>query len=127
MTLTIVVLLVLALFVAQIFFQETSRYHFNLWMIMGTRDVRPEPSLLAARLDRAKNNMLEALPLFLGLAMLALIKEGDTGPAVHGATVFLIARTLYIPIYAAGIPVVRSLVWLAGMGGMLWMALTLMG
>jgi uncharacterized MAPEG superfamily protein len=125
MTLITVVLLVLALFVVQIFLQETSRYRFNLWTIMGNRDKQPEDSLIAARLNRAKNNMMEALPLFLGLAMLALVKGGNTAPAVHGATTFLVARVVYVPIYAAGIPVVRSLVWLAGMGGMLWMALSL--
>jgi len=125
MPLTTVVLLVLLLFVAQIFLQETSRYRFNLWQIMGNRDTTPEASVVAARLDRAKNNMMEALPLFLGLAMLALIKGGDMSAAATGGTVFLIARTAYVPIYAAGVPVVRSLVWLAGMAGLLMMALAL--
>jgi uncharacterized MAPEG superfamily protein len=125
MTLTTVILLVMLLFVVQLFLQETSRYRFNLWQIMGNRDTRPEESVIAARLDRAKNNMLEALPLFLGLAMLALVKGGDTGEAANGATVFLIARIVYVPIYAAGIPVLRSLVWLAGMAGLVMMALPL--
>jgi uncharacterized MAPEG superfamily protein len=124
-TLTHITLLVLGLYVVQLFLQETSRYRFNLWQIMGKRDTIPEATVIAARLERAKNNMLEALPLFIGLTMLALIREGDAGPAVNGATVFLVARTLYIPIYAAGIPVLRSLAWFAGMLGMLWMALSL--
>ncbi len=126
MTLTTVILLVLLLFVVQLFLQETSRYRFNLWQIMGNRDTRPKESTIAARLERAKNNMLEALPLFLGLAMLALVKKGGDARAVaNGATVFLIARIIYVPIYAAGIPVLRSLVWLAGMAGLLMMALPL--
>lgn len=125
MTLTTVIILVLALFVVQLFLQETSRYRFNLWEIMGNRDARPEESVIAARLNRAKNNMLEALPLFLGLALAALIKGGNTSAAAHGATVFLVARVFYVPVYAAGIPVLRSLVWLAGMGGLLMMALPL--
>ena len=125
MTLTTVILLVLLLFVVQLFLQETSRYHFNLWQIMGNRDTQPEETIIAARLDRAKNNMLEALPLFLGLAMLSLIKGGDAGATDNGAILFLIARILYVPIYAAGIPVLRSLVWLAGMAGLLMMALPL--
>jgi uncharacterized MAPEG superfamily protein len=125
MTLTTVVLLVIALFVVQLFLQETSRYHFNLWQIMGNRDTRPKESMVAARLDRAKSNMQEALPLFLGLAMLALIKGGDTTATANGATIFLIARIAYVPIYAAGIPVLRSLVWLAGMAGLVVMALPL--
>ncbi|MGE5242468.1 MAG: MAPEG family protein [Bacteroidota bacterium] len=125
MTLTTVILLVMLLFVVQLFLQETSRYRFNLWRIMGNRDTRPAESLIATRLDRAKNNMLEALPLFLGLAMLALVKGGDTSRAANGATFFLIARIIYVPIYAAGIPVLRSLAWLAGMAGLAMMALSL--
>lgn len=124
MTLTTIVLLVLALYVLQLFLQETSLYRFNLWQIMGNRDVKPEETVISARLNRAKNNMLEALPLFLGLAMLALVKDGDASKAVNGATIFLVARILYIPIYAAGIPVLRSLVWFAGMVGLLIMALS---
>jgi uncharacterized MAPEG superfamily protein len=122
MTLATIVLLVMLLFVVQLFLQETSLYHFNLWQIMGNRDTKPEESIIAARLCRAKNNMLEALPLFLGLAMLALFKGDNTGQATNGATLFLIARTLYVPIYAAGIPVLRSLIWLAGMTGLAMMA-----
>ena len=125
MTLTTVILLVMLLFVAQLFLQETSRYRFNLRQIMGNRDTRPKESIIAARLDRAKNNMLEALPLFLGLAMLALVKGGDTSGTANGATLFLIARIIYVPIYATGIPVLRSLVWLAGMAGLVMMALPL--
>jgi len=125
MTLTTLILLVLLLYVAQLFLQETSRYRFNLWQIMGNRDTPPQLSKVAARLDRAKNNMLEALPLFLGLALLALIRGGDMRQPVLGATVFLVARVLYVPIYAAGIPVLRSFVWLAGMAGLLVMALSL--
>jgi len=124
-TLTNITLSVLALYVVHVFFQETSRFHFNLWQIMGNRDHTPEATVIAARLERAKNNMLEALPIFLGLTMLALFKAGDAGPAVSGALVFLGARILYLPIYAAGVPILRSLVWFAGMIGLLLMALTL--
>lgn len=125
MTLTTVVLLVLLLYVVQLFLQEISRYRFDVWKIMGTRDSIPEASVVAARLERAKNNMLESLPLFLGLAMLVLTKDGSANVTVKGATLFLVARVAYVPIYAAGIPVLRSIAWLTGMAGLLWMALTL--
>jgi len=125
LNLTIIILLVLALYVVQIFLQETSLYRFNLCQIVGNRDLRPESSVVAARLERAKNNMMEALPLFLGLALLALVKDGDNLKVVNAATVFLVARVLYVPIYAAGIPVLRSAVWLTGMAGLLMMALAL--
>ena len=72
MTLTTIILLVLALYLAQLFLQETSRFGFDLWRIVGNRDNPPQMSVVAGRLDRAKNNMLEALPIILALALLAL-------------------------------------------------------
>ncbi len=122
---TTIILLVLGLFVIQLFLQETAAWRFDLRRIMGNRDEPPMLSPVAARLQRAKNNMLEALPLFLGVALTALVKQGEHGPAVFGALVFLAARVLYVPAYASGLPILRSLIWLAGMAGLAWMALTL--
>ena len=126
MTLTTMILLVLALYLVQLFLQETSRFGFDIWAIVGNRDNPPEMSVVAARLDRAKNNMLEALPLFLALALLALIKGGDMAEPVRGAEIFLGARILYVPAYVSGIPFVRSLLWLAANAGLVMMALPLM-
>jgi uncharacterized MAPEG superfamily protein len=125
MTLTTIILLVLALYMVQIFLQETSHFGFDLWGIMGNRDNPPEMSIVAARLDRAKNNMLEALPFFLALALLALVRLGDTGEATRGALVFLVARVAYVPAYVSGIPVLRSLIWLTANAGLVMMALPL--
>jgi uncharacterized MAPEG superfamily protein len=125
MTLTTLILLVLALYVVQIFLQETSRFRSDLWGILGNRDNPPEMSVIAGRLDRAKTNLLEALPIFLALALLARVKGGDTSLATVGAMIFLIARVVYVPAYMSGLPVMRSLVWLVGMGGLLVMALPL--
>ena len=125
MTLTTIILLVLALYMVQIFLQETSRFGFDLWGIVGNRDKQPEMSIVAARLDRAKNNMLEALPIFLPLALLALVKGGDTSKVAHAASVFLIARVVYVPAYVSGIPMLRSLVWLVGVASLFMMALPL--
>lgn len=125
MTLTTIILLVLALYVVQIFLQETSRFGFDVWGIVGNRDKLPEMSVVAGRLDRAKNNMLEALPIFLALALVALIKGDDTSRVAHAALIFLVARVVYVPAYVSGIPMLRSLAWLAGIASLLMMALPL--
>lgn len=126
MNLTIITLLVLALYLLQLFLQETSRYGFRPMLIMGNRDHPPEPSVLAARLDRAKNNMLESLAMFLPLALLVLVRDGDSTLATHAALVFLLARIAYVPVYAMGIPVLRSLIWLTGIASLAVMASTLL-
>ncbi len=125
MTLTTIILLVLALYMVQLFLQETSRFGFDLWGIVGNRDTPPEKSVVAGRLERAKNNMLEALPMFLALALLALVKGGDTGEVTHAAALFLVARVVYVPAYVSGVPMARSLVWLAGVASLVMMALPL--
>ncbi len=125
MTLTTIILLVLGLYVVQIFLQETSRFGFNLWGIVGNRDNLPEKSVVAGRLDRAKNNMQESLPIFLALALLALVKGRATGEVVQAAVVFLMARIVYVPAYMSGIPMLRSFVWLVGVASLVMMALPL--
>ncbi len=125
MTLTTIILLVLMLYMAQLFLQETSRFGFDMWGIVGNRDNLPEMSVVAGRLDRAKNNMLEALPIFLALALLALVKGGDTSEVAHAALIFLIARVVYVPAYVSGVPMLRSFVWLVGVASLVMMALPL--
>lgn len=125
MTLTTIVLLVLALYMVQIFLQETSRFGFDIRGIVGNRDNPPELSVVAGRLDRAKNNLLESLPIFLALALLALVKGGDTSKAAHAASVFLVARVAYVPAYLSGLPLLRSLVWLVAVASLIVMALPL--
>ena len=119
------ILLVLALYMVQLFLQETSRFGFDLRGIVGNRDDLPKMSVLAGRLDRAKNNMLEALPIFLALALLALVKGGDMSGVTKAASIFLIARVVYVPAYVSGFPLLRSLVWLAGITSLVVMALYL--
>lgn len=125
MTLSTIILLVLALYLIQLILQEMSRFGFDLKEILGNRDTLPKMSIVAARLDRAKNNMLEALPFFLGLSMLILVSDNDPNSAVAGATTFLIARIFYIPAYLSGAMLLRSIIWLVGILGLIMMALTL--
>jgi uncharacterized MAPEG superfamily protein len=47
------------------------------------------------------------------------------GMETHAALAFLIARILYVPAYVSGIPMLRSIVWLAGVASLVLMALPL--
>ena len=125
MTLTTIILLMLTLYLVQLFLQETSRFGFDLRGIVGNRDNLPEISVIAGRLDRAKNNMLESLPIFLSLALLALVEGGDRNEVAQAASIFLIARVVYVPAYVSGVPMLRSLVWLVALVSLLMMALPL--
>jgi uncharacterized MAPEG superfamily protein len=85
----------------------------------GPRD-EPMPPLnpLPARMLRAQQNLYETLPLFIG-AVLAAAAAQRLGPLTSlGAHLYFYGRLVYVPLYVAGIPVVRSLVWLVATGGL---------
>lgn len=92
----------------------------------GPRDNLPEPGRYRARALKAADNFAENLPVFLGLGLLALIVEGaDMAQAVLGAQVFVLSRIGYIAVYLAGVPMVRSVLFMVGFIGLAMMALAL--
>ena len=123
----LVILLVLALFVLQTLlpgrFREPRPDGGKEKLIenLGNRDHMRPLTVIGGRAERALANMQEALPVFLALALLNLIVGTAAGTAVTGATLFLAARIVYVAIYVAGVPVLRTLVW--GVG---WVGLALM-
>ena len=88
--------------------------------LTGNRDRAPEAPVMTGRMMRAQANMLEAMVIFLPLALLAVIQDVD---ARAGAAVFVLARLAYVPAYGIGIPLLRSGIWtvaLIGLGMMVW-------
>jgi uncharacterized MAPEG superfamily protein len=88
--------------------------------LAGPRD-EPKPlGVTAARLDRALWNFIETFPLFAA-AVLACVAAGKTGGtlSVYGAGVYVAARAVYVPLYAMGVPILRTLVYTAAMVGMI--------
>ena len=87
---------------------------------VGPRD-QPSPpvSPLVGRLDRAYRNFMETFPFF-AVAILAAHATNRFGVlTLIGSQVYLIARVVYFPLYAAGVPVFRTLTWLVSMIGLL--------
>jgi uncharacterized MAPEG superfamily protein len=78
----------------------------------GNRDDVPEPSPLAGRADRAARNMLEGLLLFT--ALVAAVRLGGKPAPASATALFFWARAAYFAVYLAGIPYLRTVVWLAG-------------
>ncbi len=83
----------------------------------GARDEPRAVHGVAARLQRAMANYLETFPIFAA-ALLAAVALGRTGgTTLLGAWIYVIARAIYVPLYVSGVPVLRSLVWLAALVG----------
>ena len=78
----------------------------------GSRDEGAEPLRgVAGRLERALRNFLETFPLFGAVVLAAHPSETHGALTEWGARLYFWARVAYVPLYAAGIPIARSLVW----------------
>jgi uncharacterized MAPEG superfamily protein len=128
----LIVLLVLALFVIQTLlpgrFRETAPDGVKgvIAENLGNRDHMRPLTIVGERAARALANMQEALPVFLALALMNMIGAPAAGLAVTGATIFFVARAVYVGIYLAGLPVVRTLAWIAGWVGLAFMIVPLL-
>ncbi|HEY5795059.1 MAG TPA: MAPEG family protein [Bosea sp. (in: a-proteobacteria)] len=79
------------------------------------------PTLVSGRLTRALANLLETYPAFIALALGLIVTNKASGLAVTGAQLWLVARVAYVPIYAAGIPGIRTGVWILSIVGLVMM------
>jgi len=80
---------------------------------------------VAGRLQRALANFLETFPLFAAMALAAMVLGHADGRAELGAQLYFWTRVAYVPVYAAGIPWLRTLVWLASVVGIVLILLAL--
>jgi uncharacterized MAPEG superfamily protein len=93
------------------------------WLLGPRDDARPVTSALAGRLGRALTNFLETFPLF-AVAVVAVLIAGRTNQMSYwGSVLYLGGRALYVPAYAAGVPVVRTLLWAASIVGIVMVIL----
>jgi len=85
---------------------------------MGARDEDlPPPEPIVGRLTRAQANFFETFPLFAA-ALLGAVAAGRLGWKTEvGAHLYVWARLVYLPLYAAGIPKVRTAVFLLSFVG----------
>ena len=79
---------------------------------MGARDeALPPLNPVAARLERARDNYAETLPIAI-IALGGVVLAGKTNDVTAIAGwIWLGARVVYLPLYWAGIPKIRTYVW----------------
>jgi len=78
----------------------------------SARDQPLAPLLGAAgRLARALDNFSETFPFFATLVLAVVLAGKNNQLSQWGAGLYFAARVLYLPLYAFGVPLIRSLVW----------------
>ena len=87
---------------------------------VGARDADVPPLTgVAARVNRAWGNFLETFPFFAASVLAVEAAGRGSADTALGAQLYFWARVAYIPLYAAGVPYVRSLVWAVSLWGIL--------
>ena len=94
----------------------------------GPRD-EPGPPVgpLTGRLQRAERNLFETLPLFAAAILIAHVAQRDGALTLWGAWLYAAGRLVYLPLYAAGVPYVRSLVWVVSLAGLVTILVAILG
>ncbi|MES1988254.1 MAG: MAPEG family protein, partial [Pseudomonadota bacterium] len=82
-------------------------------------DHKPPLSPFTDRLFRAQSNFFETFPQFASAVLIVMVSQSASVYSYWGALIYLIARVIYFPLYAFGVPVIRTLVWLLSIIGLL--------
>ncbi len=98
----------------------------GLGWALGPQDEQREPNVLAGRLERALRNYVYNLPAFIALALTLAVTGLGTDATATGAALWFWARVAYVPAYASGLPLVRSIAWFASLAGLAMMVLPLL-
>jgi uncharacterized MAPEG superfamily protein len=99
----------------------------GLGWIVSPRDEPGAPLVgVGGRLERARNNFLETFALFAALVLAVVALGRQDAMSALGAQLYFWARVVYVPLYAAGIPYLRSLVWAVSLVGIVLVLLALL-
>lgn len=78
---------------------------------VGARDEDLRPTGVAGRLDRAQRNFLETFAVFAAATLLlSHLGQEDRFSAI-GSLLYIGGRIVFLPLYAAGVPWLRTFSW----------------
>jgi uncharacterized MAPEG superfamily protein len=83
--------------------------------------------LLFGRATRALANYVENLTPFVAVALALIVTQRTGGSGALGATIWVLARIVYIPVYLFGIMYARTAAWTISIIGLVMMLARLIG
>jgi len=110
--LTLLALSVLLGFVHIVLASHTASLQYGYRWNASARD-EPMPPLkaVAGRLERASRNFLETFPFFAAAVLMVHATGRESSLTWWGANLYFWSRVAYLPLYATGVFLARSLVW----------------
>lgn len=95
-----------------------TRQYGRKWNVGARDEALPPLDPIAGRLARAQTNFQETFPIAV-VALLGVVIAGRTNAwTALGGWIWLGARTIYLPLYAMGVPVVRTVVFAISLVGL---------
>ena len=96
--------------------QFTSVQH-GLRYGVSPRDEQKPLTGIGARVQRAFANYMQTFPFFAAAVLMAHEAGRHSWLTITGAQLYFWARLVYVPLYAAGIPIVRTLAFVVAVVG----------
>jgi uncharacterized MAPEG superfamily protein len=81
------------------------------WTASARDEEVPPLRGLAGRLSRASANYLETFPYFGVMVVAVYFADASSSTSAWGVGFYILGRALYLPLYAFGIFLARSLAW----------------
>lgn len=92
---------------------------------LSPRDLPAPPvTVLTGRFLRAFGNFRETFVYFAVAVLLVTGLSKESELSVWGAHLYFWSRLLYVPVYAAGVPVLRTMVWTVSIIGLVLVLLS---
>jgi len=108
-------------------------YVLDRIMVRGTMGAMANPSpndkpqsVWADRMNAAHANTVENLVVFATLVLTAQALNIHSGETIFACALFFWCRLIYVAVYTAGIPVVRTLAFAGGFVGQVILALAIL-
>jgi uncharacterized MAPEG superfamily protein len=105
-------------FVQMLIASMGANHQIGTAVLAGNRERLPELTGWAGRAQRAHRNMLENLPLFIALVLVAQLASRSNATTALGAELFFWGRLAQAVIYIAGVPWLRTLAWIVSVAGL---------
>ena len=114
------VLLMIYIFTATRF--KTAQYG-RKWNVGARDEALPPPTPVTGRTMRAQTNFEETFPIAIVALLGVVLANRTSGRTALGGWIWLGARVVYLPLYAFGVPVIRTIVFgisMVGLGMVIW-------
>jgi len=95
------------------------------WAFSMREESMPPLKGLAGRIDRAFYNFMETFPLFAALILVCNSMGVHNSLTLWGAGLYFWARLAYLPVYMAGIKMLRTIIWFVSVAGMVLLVLAI--